>query len=136
MRNPAWMQRLDAVLAVAAHRPFEWGAWDCWHFAAACALAVGGFDPTPAHKPYKTQKGAERVLKGLGCGSVADLADRKFERLAYPLTARRGDLALVHGPFGPSIGVVSMCGMRVHCVGELGLESQPIESIAAAWRVG
>ena len=131
-RLPDWEDRLHDYLAGLAGASFAWGTLDCALFAAGAVLAMTGDDPAAAFRDrYGTARGSVRALRKWGAGTLeatiaATFADRP---LAF---ARRGDLALVDGPLGASVGVV--VGADALFVGEEDGAAGLVRFPRAAWR--
>ena len=103
-RLPDWEQRLADFIAAGEHRAFEWGAWDCILFATACAAAITGEDKAAAFRgAYRDRRGAARVLRTMGQGTLLRTVNHHFAR--KPVTyARRGDLIWHRGSVGVCLG--------------------------------
>lgn len=127
-----WPERLAALFAASAARPFEWGSFDCCLFAADAVLAVTGHDPAAdLRATYSTEAGAARVLRRHG--GVAGVAAARAGREVSPALAQPGDVGLSHhNPELPALAVWGGCAW--HQAGAVGLEVVPAESVARAWR--
>ena len=103
-RLPDWEQRLADFLVRHEHRPFEWGEWDCILFACAAADAMTGHDAAAAYRGrYTTRRGAARILRRLGQGTLLATVDHEFP--AKPVArAIRGDLVWHAGCVGICMG--------------------------------
>lgn len=85
----------EAVIEALRDVPFNWDGASCIHLARAQAFALG--HPVPRVPRFKSARGALRVLRRQGAGSVAELLDQWFERHPAPAFARIGDLVLLPG---------------------------------------
>jgi len=133
IRFPDWEQRLGAFLDEIRDRPFDWGRHDCCLMAAGGVIAMTGEDPMPEFRGrYRTKRGAACALNRYGAGTLAATMDGKFGAIA-PALAFRGDIVMVEGGLGISLGSAS-----IH-VGELGeregLILRPRLLWTHAWRV-
>lgn len=104
MRLPDWEERLADFIAAGQTRAFEWGAWDCVLMATACAAAITGEDKAAAFRgAYTTRRGAARILRTLGQGTLLRTVNHNFAPKS-PAYARRGDLIWHRGAVGVCIG--------------------------------
>lgn len=134
-RRPDWRARLARYIAAEQDRPMEWGASDCVLFAAGGIEAVTGVDlATEWRGTYATAEEAARVLRGLGCRTVADLADLHLPRHERVSQARPGDIVLIEEGALGSLGISAGPAVRVR--GQDALGTLPLSAAAAAWRVG
>lgn len=135
-RRPGWPERLAAYLATARRRPFAWGAHDCALFSAGAVEALTGTDlAAPYRGRYTTARGAARVLRRAGAGSLDAFVAGYFPRLPGPLLAQRGDLALVDSGTGAGLALGVVYGAQVLSVGPDGLAEVPLSAAVTAWRV-
>ncbi len=134
-RLSGWRARLARYLAAEQDRPIEWGASDCALFAAGGIEAVTGVDlATDWRGSYAAAEDAARVLRSLGCRTVADLADLYLPRHDRQAQARPGDVVLIdEGALG-SLGISVGPAVRVRGTESIG--TLPLSVVAAAWRVG
>ena len=135
LRRADWPERLAEVVKAARGRPFQWGRHDCATFAFDCVLAMTGVDRLADFRGrYRTAKGARRALKRIGgVATVEDLATALTIRPADAQTAQRGDVVLIDGDLGPTLGVC--LGVRSAFVGPDGLAFAPTAVVRRAWRV-
>jgi hypothetical protein len=122
MRLPDWKSRLTAYLAAKAPLLIEPGVHDCALFPAGAVEAMTGVDLAVEWRGRYTT--FEEGFKAL----VA----RHFEEIA-PAFAWAGDLAVVDGPLGPSLGVVQGEGVYVLTGTRMGL--LPLTHALRAFRV-
>ena len=113
--------------------PFSWGANDCCAFGADACVAMGLDDPMRGLRGYKTEQGALKKLAKLG-GDLRSLVGERLPETPVSL-AGRGYVALIpHDSFfGGMIGLV--LGDRIVAPGPSGLESYPLATAVAAFRV-
>ena len=103
---------LAAWLSEQGRRPWVWGECDCTMWVADWIKAVSGIDPAERYRGrYRTQRGAEHVLKHRG-GFVQMVGwrmdDAGFARTAAP---GDGDVGIVKAPIArartmPVVGTV------------------------------
>ena len=135
---PDWEDRLHDYLAALAGATFVWGQIDCCTFAAGAVEAVTGVDPIPEFRGrYTTARGSVRALRKWGSGTLEATIAAKFEDrpLAF---AHRGDLVMIDGLLGVSIGVA--VGADALFVGDEdgapGLVRFPRAAWRRCWKVG
>ena len=134
-RLPDWRARLARYLAAEQDRPMAWGASDCVLFAAGGIEAVTGVDLAADWRgTYATAEEAARVLRSLGCRTVAELADLYLSRHDRPAQARPGDIVLIEEGALGSLGI--SVGPAVRVRGRESIGTLPLSAVAAAWRVG
>jgi hypothetical protein len=109
MRIDGWDDALMKVIADHAARPYQAGVSDCFAMAMDGVGAVTGVRPY-ADVRYSTDLGAARQMKRRG---FADLQ----EAVAAVLPPRdrailhRGDVAVIPGTVGPTLGLVVAGGI-------------------------
>lgn len=108
MRRGDWEQAFAAYLAGCEGRPYAWGEHDCLLFAAGAAIAITGEDPA-AHVRgrYRSKRGALRVLRELGHGSLEAAIDARYPETPIGF-ARRGDWALYETAVGVVVGRIAL----------------------------
>lgn len=132
----------DAVPLYLAARetvPFGWdgaddGVQDCLRFVMDGVRAQTGRDAMAAVRGrYRNRAEAEALIAGYG--SLRKLVRAGLEGVR-PAFARRGDVGMVMGPDGPTLGLLD--GEHVICLkgpeGEAGYTRFPREALKAAWR--
>jgi hypothetical protein len=133
MRLPDWKSRLTAYLAAKAPLLIEPGVHDCALFPAGAVEAMTGVDLAAEWRGrYTTFEEGFKALNAAGYLDHIDLVARHFEEIA-PAFAWAGDLAVVDGPLGPSLGVVQGEGVYVLTGTRMGL--LPLTHATRAFRV-
>lgn len=128
---PGWELRLQQVFEGRREAPFSWGSHDC------CQLALAAYEACTGRRvpvdSYDTQRGAARVLCGMG-GLVAAVAATGSPEVAPPL-AQRGDVVLIEqvGVFGLALAVCA--GRVVYAAGSVGLVEVPRARQLRAWSI-
>ncbi len=135
MRRPDWRSRLQALIAAAQKRPFQWGSHDCaLGLAGPAVLAMTGENLMAEFPPYGTARGAIKALRTCGYESLADFAARHFDEI-HPSQARAGDLALfTSAETGHAFGIV--LGERIAVVTPKGFGTVRRSSAERTFRVG
>lgn len=95
----------QATLARFEDQPFAWGRFDCAKMLAFHLRGMGISPGSGKAGSYSTAIGARRALTRLGVSSLADLLDRRFERIA-PAAALVGDVVAL-----PSTGKLDAIGI-------------------------
>lgn len=125
-------ERLQAFIDSRRDRPFAWGSHDCALFAADWVESVTGSDPADGIRGrYQTALGAGRVIKREG--GLEAIANSRLGERVEPKLAQRGDVVLLEGSHGPTLGVC--LGVDAAAPGEDGLMLVPMNRAQAAWRV-
>jgi len=132
-RLQGWELALVDAVEGARDRPFQWGVHDCATWAFDVRLALTGIDSADAWRgKYRTEKGATRMLRLLGCKTVKDLADSILgDALPTALFAQRGDIVLG----GPEQALGVCIGSDALFLQPSGLVALPIRNCLKAWRV-
>lgn len=131
MRRADWVARLRETVQAWQAAPFKYGTTDCGRFAATCVDAITGRD-TLLSLGYVDQRTARRFLAREG-GMTAAVTRRLGPASNLPALPRRGDVCLVDGHDGPSLGVA--LGTAVAVLTEDGLEYAPVSAVQLHWRV-
>lgn len=104
MRKEDWPEILKIALDEAEAESFQWGVFDCFHWTAEIVkkltgtelarkyCAEKGIDVTK--RPYMSEKGMLRTLKGMGYDSFKDLISDIYGEPIPVRTAKRGDIIL------------------------------------------
>jgi len=133
VRRSDWRSQLSACVVKALKQPFEWGRHDCALFAANAILAMTGEDLARGYRGrYRTAAGAARTLQKEGFGSSEALAEQLFDEIA-PVLAVDGDICLVDGPEGPTLGIV--LGEVIAAPGPESLRFLPRQSAVRAFHL-
>lgn len=133
-----WPTRLDAFFLSRKNEPFVWGKNDCCLFAADAIVAMTGEDFAARFRgTYDDLKSAVKILREMGksiSGLASDLA--KLEEIPI-LFAQRGDVVLIDGELGESLGIVALDGVSIAGPGvdAEGLIFLPINVSKKAWRI-
>ena len=132
-RFPDWPQRLAHALEARRALPHVWGENDCALFAASMVEAITGVDFGAEFRgQYSDEAGAREMMEAWGWADLAALADDCLP--PQEGRARRGDVVLVDGRFGPFLGVVWSGG--VIGPGPRHAILWPAAQYERAWRVG
>jgi hypothetical protein len=126
-RLPDWRQRFDAYLARVERRRFAYGSHDCALFAAGAVEAMTG-DRLADGYAYASQEEGEALLPP---GGLEELASEHLTAVPR-LMAMIGDVALVDGEGGPSLGVV--VGAHVAVLRRDGLGAVPLDAARMVFR--
>lgn len=134
VRYPDWPGRLHAAVLAARRTPHAWGQFDCALCAADLVHAITGEDFGARWRgTYASEEEADALLKMMGWGDLAGLADAHLpRRLERP---RRGDVVLAEGLCGPFLAVVAQSGQVAGPTAK-GLRLTPIGEARLWWSVG
>lgn len=100
-RLPDWQTRLTAALMSKRHEP-----GNCAEFAADMCLAMTGVDhAAPFRGRYTTIAGGLRVMRKAGYADHVDFVRKHFVEKPK-VNAMPGDLVILEGDDGPTVGVV------------------------------
>lgn len=132
MRLANWEARLFEYVERAQAIEFEWGVHDCATWVSDWRQIATGQDAAIAWRgKYRTERGALRQIKKAGFDTMPDWVDSILgDRLASPLMAQRGDIALVQD----ALGIVT--GAEIAALSPDGLVMFPLTEAQMAWRVG
>lgn len=134
IRRPDWRARLAEWLVAEATRPFEYGKSDCALFSAGAVEAMTGIDLAADWRGhYTTLRGGLRVLRRAGYHDHIALTAAHLPEVA-PGRAQVGDIAVVDGDDGPSLGVVNGAWVAVRTMSGLG--HVPRDRVVRAFRCG
>lgn len=132
-RTTGWKTRLLAYLSEVNNSTFEPGKHDCALFPAGAIAAMTGIDPASNWRDaYDTLAGGMRLMKKEGFDDHIGLVASLFDEIPIA-QARVGDLAVVQGDFGPSLGVVQ--GEMIYVVGMSGCGLVDLITASKAFRV-
>lgn len=129
-RRADWQHRLAEYLCRAGQEPFAWGTHDCCCFAAGAVEAMTGRDAMKGFRGYRTRRGAARVLRTRGAGTLDATLEMLFGPPVPPAQGRRGDLAYAHS----CVGVIH--GRVAFFLDEGGYRMVPLRGIEKVFRVG
>src|SRR5438309_482850 len=103
-----WQSALDALLVQHAAERFKYGSWDCCLFACDAIFAMTGTDPAGAFRGrYHTRAQARQLIHPFA-ERIAAIA-RQNDMPEVPVSmAQRGDLVMLQGECGLSLGIVSL----------------------------
>jgi hypothetical protein len=140
IRLPDWEERLHAFLEVTEGAVFDYDHHldpthlDCCMFSAGAVIAQTGVDLVSEFRGrYRTAAGSLRALRRYGAGTLEATLDAKLP--TRPLAfARRGDLAMVNGMVGVSIGAEAVFVGEVE--GAAGRVRHPRATWSKCWSVG
>ena len=137
-RYEDWPQRLGAFLDNAGTHIFQPGLWDCVLFTCAGVEAITGVDHSEVWAGfYSNRDEAEELLQIRGFQDLAEATSHTLgEPLPSPLMSQRGDVVLFMTEEGPALGIVSLTGMHIACVGIDGsVTRRPLSDALTGWRV-
>ena len=136
-----WPTRLEIYLHANADRRFRYGDWDCCLFVADAIEAMTGTDIAADFiGRYRNRAQAFQVASRLGIGqsvqSIAEsVAARAGMREVGPLSAGRGDMALIRRPRDFSMGIVALSGREILIAMRTGFAPVPMDRAVRAWKV-
>lgn len=135
IRFADWPERLDAFIAEAQTRVFEYGRWDCGHFVCDAAIAITGVDPGKEWRArYNGPVSAARRLIERGFDGPADWADHVIGQRIGLAYARRGDWVLAHETGQAAFGIC--LGRDAAFLRPSGLTYRRTLSCPIAWPIG
>ena len=134
-RLPNWETALAEYFKRCESAPFVWGERDCSLFGADGVLVMTGVDHGAAfRRKYATARGAKKMLNAHG--GVHGIADNALGARVPATLLHRGDLAAVASGYGSdALGIVSLCGLYVTAMREVGTGHVPISEARHGWRV-
>lgn len=134
-RMEGWEARLIDVVKAARHRPFEWGAHDCFQFACAAVHVVTGYELAWQWAGrYGSQREALACIAEYG-DTFVDAFSKLFGVQPFAMAvARRGDIADFIFEGQHHLGVVA--GTEVAMLAEQGLVMIPRAKCAHVWSIG
>lgn len=132
-----WPRALAKFVDARRSRVFAYGTHDCSLFVADWVQVLTGVDPAEQFRGrYASEAEAKALLRP--AAGLERLAGRLCRELRWPSVpvaqARRGDVVLLRGERGPSLGIC-VGGLAVFA-GPNGLVFRPIKECRRAWRVG
>ena len=134
IRHEDWPQRLNTEIAAAAERRFRWGTFDCALWAADVVALLVGIDFAAEYRGhYASALGSRRALARYGAGSLESTLADKLGGSISPLLLQRGDLALLDGPHGATLGIC--IGRQVLSPAAIGLGRTSLHNCRKGWRI-
>jgi hypothetical protein len=133
-----WPERLDQFVAGAIDKYFEWGSFDCCLFSCDAVLAITGVDLAADFRgSYSSELGAARLLaKYRGVEGIAWKVAAEHSILEVPvLMAQRGDIVIMDGERGPTLGIVAPHGDKALFLGVDGMAAVELSKCRKAWRI-
>ena len=139
-RKPDWAVRLLEFLDEATLRPYAWGVHDCCIFTCDAVLAMTGTDPAaPFRGHYHDRSTAYRALQAFAGGGIRESAEKIAGTHGCPgvpvAKARRGDVVLLEGGNGPTLGIIDLMGFNILSVVSVGYTAMPLAKGVAAWQI-
>lgn len=129
-----WPRLFAEFLDSRRETHFAWGTHDCCIFAADAIQAISGVDLAERYRGYDSKEEARVILHAHGgVAGVTVLAEHLPE--VAPKRAKRGDLVLIRGHFGDTLGVLGLNSYPV-APKRIGWRSVDRERILRAWSVG
>jgi hypothetical protein len=142
-RFPDWEQRLHRFCSSRMRAPFVWGQHDCALFVADAVEQITGFDlASECRNRYDSKESAMALLQELSGGGLEEYAAQVAQQNGMQEVgikfAQRGDMVLAIENGWPSLGIVSLDGMRslFAVEGAATLERVAVLQCKRAWRVG
>ena len=132
---PEWQGALEAVIAGARRRSFEWGVHDCVLFAAEAVRIRTGRAVLDIPVTWTSALEAHRALQAHG-GLRAAVSARLGEPVGV-LGARIGDVALVRDAANGGNELLGVFhDQQVLCPAAAGLARLRLDAAACRWKVG
>ena len=130
------IEKLECFEASKRLLAFKWGENDCCLFAADWVLALTGADHAESLRgKYATALAAYRLLGPRGvAGQIEDAATRSGWSEIPPLTAQRGDVAIVDDGKGRDCLAVCVNGGFI-APGKNNMVRVPYAKAKRAWRI-
>lgn len=125
---------LDAYLQEQEARTFDWGDFNCCHFAQGWVQREEGLEKNLVPK-VRGRKGVLRAIHNLGGLEVA--ISRALARESIPAAlARQGDIVLFRNVESMMLGIC--CGRTAACLGEGkgNIVHLEMKNASVAWAVG
>ena len=133
MRHADWKVHLAQYLGEIARAPFEPGVNDCALFAAGAVAAMTGLDLAADWRgKYRTLQEGLALLAAAGHADHTALAAKHFDEIE-PVFGAPGDIAVVDGPEGATLGIFQGAGIYVLTTARLGV--LPMAFAVRAFRV-
>lgn len=134
MRRADWRERLRSYVDDCRRRPLREGTHDCALFAAGAVHAMTGVDHAEGFRgAYASLAGGLRRVRKAGYIDHVDMVAALYPEIRPAILAQVGDIAVVEGEGGPSLGIVG--GPRVFVLRPAGLVTLDLTTIQRAFRV-
>lgn len=135
-RSDGWERALEDLASAQVSVLPEWGVSDCVMSTCEAIKTVVGIDPLEEFRGrYKTETGAAKRMRGLGCNHVKDLFEVHM-RLdpVNRFSARRGDVGvtIINGEFVAGF----VCSLGFAIKQPQGTIFLPVIEIEQAFKVG
>jgi len=139
-RNPLWNTLLAEFIHSRLLSPFVWGQNDCCLFACDAVLAMTGTDLAANFRgKYNDQASAYQLIKSYAGAGLAEFADKVATENGIAEVglnfATGGDVVLVNGDQGDTLGFVELNGREVLATGPQGLMRVAKTNWKKAWRI-
>ena len=136
-RLPDWERRLIDITEKSRKKPFVRGKRDCGLWVCDVIKTITGVDLGVDYRGvYKNLDGAKLALKRDG----GSLYHATIKKLGLPMNnvnfAQRGDLVMLRGDEGLSLGIVDNSGAKILGYNHTGLLSHPLSRAIKAWKIG
>lgn len=131
-RRADWSARLAAYLRDVQGQGFRPGHLDCALFAAGGVEAMTGQPLAPGLRGYRTLARGQKMAQAAGYADHVDVFAQALEEIE-PRRARLGDVAVVAGEPGLSVGIVQ--GESIYVMALDGLGLVPRSEAVRAFRV-
>ena len=102
-RLPGWVEAMNAAIAAAETRPFDWQGWCCADFTADIVLAMTGVDALADYRGKFEDEASAWAALAARDGSLRAACSRIFGNSRPAAFAQRGDVVLLRG--GKGLGV-------------------------------
>ncbi|MCM2432104.1 hypothetical protein HGO39_05095 [Agrobacterium rosae] len=136
IRVDGWDRALEDVASAQLTILPEWGTSDCMMSACEAIKAVVGIDPLEEFRGrYKTEAGAAKKMRGLGCNHVKDLFEIHIGlEPVNRFSARRGDVGVtvINDEFVAGF----VCSLGFAIKQPHGTIFLPVSEIEQAYKVG
>lgn len=130
-----WESLLADFLDSCATKEFQWGQWDCVHFARDAERAIYGdstMDGLDETHQYHDLRSMLRLLADHDCVDLFEFIDLHKEKINVNFM-QRGDWVGVLATTGHTVGVWD--GRHIWVPSQTGLAAMSFESAMTAWRV-
>ena len=127
-----WQAQLCRYLSDVACKPFRPGTHDCARFAAGAVEVQTGVDLARGWQAYRTLEQGQEMLRAHGYSGHIDLVAGLLPEVPV-LRARVGDIAVLDGDLGASLGVVQ--GAGVFALTPAGIGMVPLSDAKRMFRV-